>query len=295
MNRQLTYMLSQEYENLTILDFLKSQGVSSHLITHLKKTANGITLNGKWAYVSERLSKNDVVSITIIEDEASQNIVPVNIPIDIVFEDEDIIIVNKPANMPIHPSVNNFDNTLANALAYYYKDADTPFVFRCINRLDRDTTGLVLISKNMLSSCVLSNMVRNKEIHREYMAIVQGDIDEAGTIDAPIKRKDDSVIERIVSFEEGVRAVTHYKKIFYKNGFSLVKIKLETGRTHQIRVHMKYIKHPLPGDYLYNPDFSVIKRQALHSCSLTFNHPVTKELLSIRSDIPDDMKAVILR
>lgn len=293
MNRQLTYMVLTENENMTILDFLKAKGISSHLITHLKKTANGITLNGKWAYVTERLRRNDLVCISIVEEEPSQNIVPVNIPVDIAYEDEDIIVVDKPSNMPIHPSVNNFDNTLANALAYYYKNADSPFVFRCINRLDRDTTGLVLVAKNMLSSCILSNMVRNKDINREYMAIVQGDIDDSGTIDAPIKRKENSVIERTVSFEDGVSAITHYKKILYKNGFSLVKIKLETGRTHQIRVHMKYINHPLPGDYLYNQDFKAIKRQALHSYSLSFNHPVTKEPLILCSDIPSDMKAVI--
>lgn len=293
MNRQLTYMVLTENENMTILDFLKAKGISSHLITHLKKTANGITLNGKWAYVTERLRKNDLVCISIVEEEPSQNIVPVNIPVDIAYEDEDIIVVDKPSNMPIHPSVNNFDNTLANALAYYYKNVDSPFVFRCINRLDRDTTGLVLVAKNMLSSCILSNMVRNKDINREYMAIVQGDIDDSGTIDAPIKRKENSVIERTVSFEDGVSAITHYNKILYKNGFSLVKIKLETGRTHQIRVHMKYINHPLPGDYLYNQDFKAIKRQALHSYSLSFNHPVTKEPLILCSDIPSDMKAVI--
>lgn len=293
MNRQLTYMVLTENENMTILDFLKAKGISSHLITHLKKTANGITLNGKWAYVTERLRRNDLVCISIVEEEPSQNIVPVNIPVDIAYEDEDIIVVDKPSNMPIHPSVNNFDNTLANALAYYYKNVDSPFVFRCINRLDRDTTGLVLVAKNMLSSCILSNMVRNKDINREYMAIVQGDIDDSGTIDAPIKRKENSVIERTVSFEDGVSAITHYKKILYKNGFSLVKIKLETGRTHQIRVHMKYINHPLPGDYLYNQDFKAIKRQALHSYSLSFNHPVTKEPLILCSDIPSDMKAVI--
>lgn len=293
MNRQLTYMVLTENENMTILDFLKAKGISSHLITHLKKTANGITLNSKWAYVTERLRRNDLVCISIVEEEPSQNIVPVNIPVDIAYEDEDIIVVDKPSNMPIHPSVNNFDNTLANALAYYYKNVDSPFVFRCINRLDRDTTGLVLVAKNMLSSCILSNMVRNKDINREYMAIVQGDIDDSGTIDAPIKRKENSVIERTVSFEDGVSAITHYKKILYKNGFSLVKIKLETGRTHQIRVHMKYINHPLPGDYLYNQDFKAIKRQALHSYSLSFNHPVTKEPLILCSDIPSDMKAVI--
>lgn len=293
MNRQLTYMVLTENENMTILDFLKAKGISSHLITHLKKTANGITLNGKWAYVTERLRRNDLVCISIVEEEPSQNIVPVNIPVDIAYEDEDIIVVDKPSNMPVHPSVNNFDNTLANALAYYYKNADSPFVFRCINRLDRDTTGLVLVAKNMLSSCILSNMVRNKDINREYMAIVQGDIDDSGTIDAPIKRKENSVIERTVSFEDGVSAITHYNKILYKNGFSLVKIKLETGRTHQIRVHMKYINHPLPGDYLYNQDFKAIKRQALHSYSLSFNHPVTKEPLILCSDIPSDMKAVI--
>ncbi len=293
MDRIFEYTITSENAGKTLLDFLKEQSFSRHLITHLKKTDKGLTVNGEWAYVSSILKENDFLKITLIEEEGSENIVPVELPLTIVYEDEDIIILNKPAFMPIHPSINNYENTLANALNYYYKDATSPFVFRCVNRLDRDTTGLVLVAKNMYSSCVLSDMVRNREIHRTYMAVVEGKVCQNGTINAPIARKEDSVIERCVDFENGQSAITHYEVLKSTEDFSLLRIKLETGRTHQIRVHMKYIGHPLPGDFIYNPNMKQIKRQALHSYSLEFNHPVTKQPMRFEAEIPSDMQGIM--
>ena len=194
--------------------------------------------------------------------------------------------------MPIHPSLNNYENTLANAVAYYYDSQNIPFVFRCINRLDRDTTGVTMLAKNPFSAGILSEMVRNREIHREYLAIADGLFDaKEGLVDAPIGRKDGSTIEREVNYETGEKAVTHYS-ILKENqvlNCSLLKLWLETGRTHQIRVHMKHLGHPLLGDFLYNPDMTHIKRQALHSYSLTFNHPITKEPMQFVAPVPDDM------
>ena len=188
--------------------------------------------------------------------------------------------------MPIHPSINNYDNTLANALMWYYQQKGETFVYRCINRLDRDTTGLLIVAKNMLSGGILSDMSKKREIHREYLAIAEGEVPQEGVIDAPIARKEESVIERCVDFERGDRAVTHYWRLDYRNGYSLVRLKLETGRTHQIRVHMKYLGHPLTGDYLYNPDYRILDHQALHSWKLAFRHPVTGAQMQFKADPP---------
>lgn len=286
MNRVLTYEITAEQAGTKIGDFLRRAGYSRHVIIHLKKTENGILLNGEWAYVGQFLKERDHLEIRIIESEASEQIVPAELPLDIVYEDEDLLIINKPADMPIHPSINNYDNTLANALMWYYQQKGETFVYRCINRLDRDTTGLLIVAKNMLSGGILSVMSKKRKIHREYLAIAEGEVPQEGVIDAPIARKEESVIERCVDFEKGDRAVTHYWRLDYRNGYSLVRLKLETGRTHQIRVHMKYIGYPLTGDYLYNPDYRILDHQALHSWKLAFRHPVTGAQMQFKADPP---------
>ena len=286
MNRVLTYEITAEQAGTKIGDFLRTAGYSRHVIIHLKKTENGILLNGEWAYVGQFLKEGDHLEIRIIEFESSEQIVPTELPLDIVYEDEDLLIINKPADMPIHPSINNYDNTLANALMWYYQQKGETFVYRCINRLDRDTTGLLIVAKNMLSGGILSDMSKKREIHREYLAIAEGEVPQKGVIDAPIARKEESVIERCVDFEKGDRAVTHYWRLDYRNGYSLVRLKLETGRTHQIRVHMKYLGHPLTGDYLYNPDYRILNHQALHSWKLAFRHPITGAQMQFKADPP---------
>lgn len=294
MNRVLTYTINSDYNQFTIDNYLREKGFSRHVIIHLKQTEDGILLNGKWAYVTNTLNSGDVLTLNIIEEQSSENIVPVKMDLNIIYEDEDILVINKPANTPIHPSQNNYDNSLANGLAYYYQEQKLPFVFRCMNRLDRDTTGLVLLAKNMYSSCVLSDMVKNRNIHREYLAVVEGKLDSSGTINAPIARKEDSIIERCIDLENGQSAITHYKCLEYKNNYSLASIKLETGRTHQIRVHMKYIGHPLPGDFIYNPNYEHINRQALHSHKICFIHPVTKKAMEFTAPLPKDIHSLII-
>lgn len=286
MNRVLIYEIAAEHTGMKIGDFLRKTGYSRHVIIHLKKTENGILLNGEWAYVGQSLKEGDHLEIHIIEEESSEQIVPSELPLDIVYEDEDLLIINKPADMPIHPSINNYDNTLANALMWYYQQKGETFVYRCINRLDRDTHRIIDCSENMLSGGILSDMSKKREIHREYLAIAEGEVPQEGVIDAPIARKEESVIERCVDFERGDRAVTHYWRLDYRNGYSLVRLKLETGRTHQIRVHMKYLGHPLTGDYLYNPDYRILNHQALHSWKLAFRHPVTGAQMQFKADPP---------
>ncbi len=290
MERIIEYKIDKIYTNHTIQYFLSEKGYSHHILTHLKRTDNGILLNGVWERTSCLLSEGDILTVHYIEEESSKNIPPVNIPLDIIYEDEDILVVNKPADMPIHPSIGNYENTLANGLAYYFQSKGEAFVFRCINRLDRDTTGLVLVAKHGISACILSNQMMNRLIRRTYFAVVSGYTPACGSICAPIARVDESVIERHVDFVRGDYALTHYFTLNHSSDkkLSLIQLNLDTGRTHQIRVHMKYIGHPLIGDFLYNPDFTCIKRQALHSGKLEFTHPVRKEALSFTCAVPAD-------
>lgn len=286
MKRVFVYQIDGKDAGKNIGEFLKKKGYSRHILAHIKRTERGIVKNGEWAYVSQRLKPGDVLEVLIAEEESSQQIVPVSMDLHIVYEDEDILVINKPADMPIHPSIHNYENTLANGVAHYYGQKGETFVYRCINRLDRDTTGLLIIAKHMLSASILGDMIKRREIHREYLAVASGAVPYEGVINAPIARKEDSVIERCVDFERGERAVTHYRRLDYKNGYSLLLLKLETGRTHQIRVHMKYLGYPLIGDYLYNPDFRLMNHQALHSYRLQFRHPMTGKQMLFEEEPP---------
>lgn len=298
MERILTYTITEEMTDQQIKTFLKSKGFSAQSIITLKKDPAAVCVNGEPAFMNRRLKAEDVLRIVIREDLSSEKIAPVELPLDIVYEDEDLLVINKPAGMPIHPSMNNYDNSLANALAWYFAEKKTPFVFRCINRLDRDTSGLTVIAKHYVSAGILAEQVTNKSsgqgMQREYLAIVRGSLTpEQGSICAPLGRKPGSVIERTIDFEHGESAVTHYRLVKKQNGHSLVSIKLETGRTHQIRIHMKYLGFPLIGDYLYNPDNEWMDRQALHSAKLSFRHPITGEEMTFEAPLPEDMARVI--
>ena len=255
MKKQLTYPVTHDMDGNKIEEFLRSRGYSKHLIIQLKLRPDGITIGGEKVYVTHVLKEGEILTIRLNETDTSDNIVPTQMPLDIVYEDEDLFVINKPAGLPIHPSQGHYDHTLA----------------------------------------ILSEMVKNRQIHREYLAVATGKVPESGVIDAPISRVDGSTIERCVDFDRGEAARTHYRSIFYDpvTNCSLVSLKLETGRTHQIRVHLKYLGHPLPGDFLYCPDFSLIRRQALHSHKLTFLHPLSGEEMCFLAPLPADMKAML--
>ena len=294
MDRMLDYTVQINEDGLRVEQFLRRRGYSRQNLVELKKMPLSILVNGSPCRLNEILTDMDTLTVHIQEHVSSLQIPPVHLPLDIIYEDEDIIVINKPAGMPVHPSINNYTNTLANGLAWYYREQGKPFIFRCTNRLDRDTSGLTIIAKHMLSSNILSRMTVRHEIRREYLAIVRGSVQPAeGTISAPLSRKPGSVIERIVDFDHGDRAVTHYHVVEEKNGHSLVSLLLETGRTHQIRIHMKYLGFPLIGDYLYNPDMEYMQRQALHSCCLALSHPITGEKLEFHAPLPGDMRRVL--
>ena len=289
MQRIFTYQITEEFNNCTILAYLKAKGYPHAVMVHLKKTPESILLNGHWEYVNTPVQTGDLLEIKLIENESSDKIPPVYAPFSIMYEDEDILVINKPANMPIHPSLNHYENTLANAVCYYFANQGIPYTFRCVNRLDKNTTGLTIVAKHMLSSAILSQDVAIKSIKREYLAIVKGETGDFGTINAPIGRIDSSTIERQIDYENGECAITHYRKIGTKNGYTLLSLRLETGRTHQIRVHMSSIGHPLIGDFLYHPASTELPRQALHSHKLEFNHPITKEPMTFTAPMPQDM------
>ena len=291
MERIFEYQISSGEEGRKLGDFLREKGYSRQLLRQLKETENGLLRNGQPTFMTIALKNGDRIRVRLLEKaEGSEAIMPAPLPFEIVYEDEDLLVVNKPADMPIHPSFQNHGNTLADALTWHYQQYREDFVYRCINRLDRDTTGLLIVAKHLLSASILSDMVGKREIHREYLAIVKGIPPENGTISAPIGRKKGSAILREVNFETGEPAVTHFARLEIRNGLSLVSLKLETGRTHQIRVHMGYIGCPLIGDYLYYPECSRISRQALHSHRLSFLHPITGKALSFTAPLPEDME-----
>ena len=294
MNRTIDYLIEAEDDGLRIELYLKRKGYSHQNIVSIKHMPESVLLNGVFSYMNQTLHTGDILTIQISEMQSSEKVPPVNLPLPIVYEDEDIIVINKPAGMPIHPSLNNYTNSMANALAWYYREQGKPFIFRCSNRLDRDTSGLTVVAKHLVSGNILSSMVARREFHREYLAIVRGSVTpESGTINAPLARKEGTIIERTVDWERGETAITHYKVIAEKNGHSLVSLRLETGRTHQIRIHMKYLGFPLIGDYLYNPDMEYMTRQALHSHRIAFIHPITGKPMEFTAPLPEDMASVL--
>lgn len=294
MNRNIDYIIDEDSAGLRVEQFLRRKRYSGQNLSEIKRMPKSILVNGVHYYMRQELSKGDHLQVRICETKNSEKIPPTNLPLDIIYEDEDILVLNKPAGMPIHPSLNNYTNSMANALAYYFQSQGKPFIFRCCNRLDRDTSGLTIVSKHLVSGSILSDMTKYREVHREYLAIARGSVTPSeGTIQAPLGRKEGTIIERTVDWEHGEDAVTHYKVVKEANGHSLVSLRLETGRTHQIRIHMKYLGYPLIGDYLYNPDMEYMTRQALHSHHMEFTHPITGEHMSFTASLPEDMARVM--
>ncbi len=283
MIREFEYKIKEADAGKTIGDIIRRRfDISSHLLSYLKNH-DGILLNDVLVTVRKVGSTGDILKI-VIRDKKSKNIVPVNLPLDILYEDEDILAVNKGINMPVHPSINNYTNTLGNAVMYYYRDCD--FTFRPVNRLDRDTTGIVIIAKNMYAADKLSQQMRKGMLKKYYYALADGILDQKmGIIDAPIAREKESMIKRCVSLN-GKPARTGYKVVREYDGKSLVDITLYTGRTHQIRVHFSYIGHPLSYDYLYGEEVSG-RSFILHCRKIELFHPVSGEKMIIASELDD--------
>ncbi|MBR7117469.1 MAG: RluA family pseudouridine synthase [Clostridia bacterium] len=274
----IKFTVSGINDGMKIRDYLKRNGFSSSLIGEVKY--DNVILNGTPVHMREPIYNGDLIEVRFPVEE-SENIEPIDIPLDILYEDEYIIAVNKPINMPTHPSRGNHLPTLANAVRAYI---GAPFVFRSITRLDRDTSGIVLIAKDRLSASRLSTSMKSGLIKKQYLARVVG-VPESkeGVIEAPIKREAEGSIKRIVH-PNGKPSVTEYELLSTdNNGNSLLLVRPITGRTHQIRVHMSYIGHPLYADFLYGERIDG-KSYSLHCCTLEFPHPITKEHIKIESN-----------
>lgn len=265
---------------MKIRDYLKGRlGLSTSLIGKVKY--DNVKLNGEYVHMRAMVKNGDVIEITL-PDEESENIEPIDIAIDIIYEDEYVIAVNKPKNMPVHPSRGNHLPTVANAIRAY---VGHPFVFRAINRLDRDTSGIVLIAKDRLSGAKLYQSMKERKFGKTYLAIIEGVPEVAhGVINAPIVREYEGSIKRVVR-NDGKECITEYELVeSYNNGTSLVKVTPHTGRTHQIRVHMAHVGHPLVDDFLYGTRGE--ETYSLHCSSLSFPHPFTGETIVINANYP---------
>lgn len=289
IKRIFEYKVTAEYNDASIKTVMKQYfKMSSELIKRLKATEDGITVNGERKYVNYILQSGDTLKLTM-RDGKSEFIVPVKIDFEIIYEDEDIMIVNKPAGIATHPSQRHFDDTLANGLMYYFEQKGEERMFRAVNRLDKDTSGLMCIAKNSHAHDRLCKTL-HEGFERRYTAITVGEIKEQGTVDAPIGREDESVIKRCIT-KDGQHAVTHYRPIEVFDNYTLTELRLETGRTHQIRVHMSHIGHPLLGDWLYGrEDKALFPRTALHSSYISLMHPVSGENLEFSLPIDEDMQ-----
>lgn len=280
--------------------------------------SESVQVNQKPVKVSYKVKPLDVITVTLAEPPRDTDIVPENIPLDIVYEDEELLLVNKPAGMVVHPAYNNWSGTLVNALTYHLQNLPThrngegrPGL---VHRIDKDTSGLLVIAKTDYSMAYLAKQFYDHSIERTYYALVWGvPKEQEGTITGHVGRsaKDRKVMAVYPAGDYGKHAVTHYKVLRSFKYVSLLKCNLETGRTHQIRAHMKHIGHPLFSDATYGGDkilygnpsgtyksfvdnaFKLMPRQALHAKSLGFLHPSTKEFLQFDSELPEDYKAVL--
>jgi len=287
----LKYAVKQEDEGKTVKQIIaKEFQLSSRLLSKLKNSG-GIRINGERVTVRRVVCCNDVLTLEKA-DEPSENVKPIDIPLDVLYEDDSILVVNKPLGMPTHPSQGHHDDTLANAVMYRYRDEK--FTFRAITRLDGDTTGVVLVARNAVCAQRLTDMLQKGDIKKEYLALVVGVPEkEQGTIEAPIARCQDSVIKRKVD-ERGKCALTHYclECVCPDGKHSLVRACPVTGRTHQIRLHLSHIGIPIYGDFLYGTPIDGV-RAYLHCSRLTFSHPMTGEAVCVTAPLPQDIKAFL--
>ena len=304
---KLVYNVTKQTQYQTVKEVLKAEfQMSDRLLLKLKKMQK-ITLNNKPVYMGFKLQDGDFIECDLNDEEDNSNIVPTSLPLSILYEDEAYLVVNKPVGIPVHPSCDHYTDSLSNGVRYYFDQIGLHKKIRPVNRLDKDTSGLVIFAKNEYVQECLIRQMKSKDFVKKYIAIVQGHLEKKqGTICAPIARKENSIIERCVN-ENGETAITHYKvlskeqilkkfKIEYHdemNSFDIVECTLETGRTHQIRVHFAYLGHSLLGDTLYSTTSPLISRQALHCYQMSFIHPITKKAVSYQAEIPEDIASLI--
>ena len=262
----------------------------------LKYSEGGITVDGKAVTVRHILQTGQVLVLAAEDAAPTEKIRPVDLPIDILYEDEELVVPSKPANMPTHPSHDHYDDTVANALCYRYEQMGAPFLFRPINRLDRDTSGLLLIARGQIAADRLNRAMREGRIRKSYLAVLEGaPVPAEGEIETHLCRTDASIIVRRVCTPEegGDHALTRYRTLAVSNGYALVEAQPVTGRTHQLRVHFAHIGHPIVGDDMYGRAHPDMPRQALHAHTLAFPHPADGRQMHVRAPLPADMAAFL--
>lgn len=290
----MRFVIEPKDDGKLLRAFLCEQGVSTALGARLKRLENGMLQNGIRVTVRAILHTGDVLDLAIEEQEAAPHVVPRDIPVSVVLETADILVANKAADMPTHPSHGHFEDTLANALAYRYAVNGVSFRPRFVNRLDRNTTGLVLVARHALAAALLGTAMAKGEIKKTYLALVRGRVDAPTVIESGIRRREESVIFReCCPVGEGDLAKTAVFPLATGDDFSLVRLIPHTGRTHQLRVHMASVGHPLLGDELYGEADLRIGRHALHAATLTFPMPRTGERVTVRAPLPEDMWGLI--
>lgn len=285
--RRIEYIITEEYNGKKVKHWLRGEAkISVRLMNSLKTVEDGITLNGEHIRTIDPIKTGDILALNI--PDRFGEIEPIEMELDIVYEDEDFIVINKPAGIAMHPTHNHQGDTLANALTFHLQKNNKPTVFRAVGRLDKGTSGIVICALNPYSAARIP-----AEVEKEYYAVVGGKTEESGSINAPIYRPDPMKTIRCVD-EKGDFALTHYKKISGNEKYSFVKVKIETGRTHQIRVHFSHLGMPLVGDSLYGEDEFEIGHQLLHCRRVELTHPVTKRKMIFKAKMPREMNAFII-
>ncbi|NDI35811.1 RluA family pseudouridine synthase [Chengkuizengella sediminis] len=293
--KPISYIVQPEENGWILKSVLREKlNISRRLLSNIKLTEKGVMVNGKREFINIKVFSGDLIEIHM-EQETSQYIEPQDIPLNILYEDEFLLIVNKQAGIVVHPTRGHYANTLANGVVYHWIQKGENYRFRPIHRLDEETSGVLAIAKNPYVHQQISEQMINNQVKKEYTAIVSGHLpDLEGTVNAPIDRDPEQQHLRIVT-DEGYSAITHYKVEEEYQSASLVRLWLETGRTHQIRVHMKHLGCPLVGDKMYGEENNGPKmdRQALHAAKLAFYHPNTRKYVEFTASLPEDMKSVI--
>lgn len=294
----MQFVITDKDRDLTVLAFLRRElSPSTKMLKYLKYRPDGITVNGLHRTVRYRLQPGDLLAVAAEDTAENEDLLPVDLPLAILYEDEDLVVPAKPANMPTHPSRDHYDDTVANALAFRYASLGGSFVFRPINRLDRNTSGLLLIARNKLSAGRLTRSMQEGKIRKTYLALLEGELlEEEGRIDRCLHRTAESIILREVCSPDAPDAapsLTEYRVLARGNGHTLVLASPITGRTHQLRVHFASIGHPILGDDLYGRESNRIPRHALHAYTLTFPHPSTEECMTLLAPLPEDMRVLV--
>lgn len=293
----MTLIISKEQDGMTVLNILRSVvGLSGGMIRHIKFLNDGIILNSERVSVRRVVHTGDILELNTSDNNCSSNIEGFDLPLGIIYEDEDIVIPDKPPFMPTHPSHNHHNDTVANALAFRYTKAGEPFVFRPVNRLDRNTSGLLIIARNRTAAGRLSRSMLEGGIHKKYIAVLDGVLkDNEGTIETYMRRTAESVIVREVCAKEqdADYALTKYKVLLRSDKNTVVLAEPITGRTHQLRVHFASLGAPITGDDLYGLPSPHIERHALHAANISLPHPTTKEQMSFFAPLHKDMELLV--